>query len=96
LVEHATENRSVGGSIPPLGTISFSLIEPVLPSSAARQRESLPVSRIGWRRSSESEKAALIGLPFILGNSLNVLVRLNASMDHRMKYPFERLERPFM
>jgi hypothetical protein len=22
LVEHATENRSVGGSIPPLGTIS--------------------------------------------------------------------------
>jgi hypothetical protein len=23
LVEHATENRSVGGSIPPLGTISF-------------------------------------------------------------------------
>jgi hypothetical protein len=24
LVEHATENRSVGGSIPPLGTIFFS------------------------------------------------------------------------
>jgi hypothetical protein len=24
LVEHATENRSVGGSIPPLGTISLS------------------------------------------------------------------------
>lgn len=23
LVEHATENRSVGGSIPPLGTIPF-------------------------------------------------------------------------
>ena len=23
LVEHATENRSVGGSIPPLGTISL-------------------------------------------------------------------------
>jgi hypothetical protein len=23
LVEHATENRSVGGSIPPLGTIHF-------------------------------------------------------------------------
>jgi hypothetical protein len=23
LVEHATENRSVGGSTPPLGTISF-------------------------------------------------------------------------
>ena len=23
LVEHATENRSVGGSIPPLGTIAF-------------------------------------------------------------------------
>ena len=23
LVEHATENRSVGGSIPPLGTISI-------------------------------------------------------------------------
>lgn len=23
LVEHATENRSVGGSIPPLGTTSF-------------------------------------------------------------------------
>jgi hypothetical protein len=23
LVEHATENRSVGGSIPPLGTMSF-------------------------------------------------------------------------
>jgi hypothetical protein len=23
LVEHATENRSVGGSIPPLGTITF-------------------------------------------------------------------------
>jgi hypothetical protein len=23
LVEHATENRSVGGSIPPLGTIQF-------------------------------------------------------------------------
>jgi hypothetical protein len=25
LVEHATENRSVGGSIPPLGTIKFRL-----------------------------------------------------------------------
>ncbi len=25
LVEHATENRSVGGSIPPLGTIPFPL-----------------------------------------------------------------------
>jgi hypothetical protein len=25
LVEHATENRSVGGSIPPLGTISICL-----------------------------------------------------------------------
>jgi hypothetical protein len=23
LVEHATENRSVGGSIPPLGTMTF-------------------------------------------------------------------------
>lgn len=26
LVEHATENRSVGGSIPPLGTISFPFV----------------------------------------------------------------------
>ena len=26
LVEHATENRSVGGSIPPLGTISPSIV----------------------------------------------------------------------
>jgi hypothetical protein len=25
LVEHATENRSVGGSIPPLGTIPLTL-----------------------------------------------------------------------
>jgi hypothetical protein len=27
LVEHATENRSVGGSIPPLGTILFNKIK---------------------------------------------------------------------
>ena len=37
LVEHATENRSVGGSIPPLGTIfvalpPFRLLERVVPS----------------------------------------------------------------
>jgi hypothetical protein len=31
LVEHATENRSVGGSIPPLGTIS-------LPSDCFRRK----------------------------------------------------------
>jgi hypothetical protein len=29
LVEHATENRSVGGSIPPLGTISVLIDEPL-------------------------------------------------------------------
>ena len=28
LVEHATENRSVGGSIPPLGTIPEQIYEP--------------------------------------------------------------------
>ena len=28
LVEHATENRSVGGSIPPLGTIRYSSANP--------------------------------------------------------------------
>ena len=28
LVEHATENRSVGGSIPPLGTIPEPICEP--------------------------------------------------------------------
>ncbi len=28
LVEHATENRSVGGSIPPLGTINFEKSSP--------------------------------------------------------------------
>jgi hypothetical protein len=27
LVEHATENRSVGGSIPPLGTIQSSVVD---------------------------------------------------------------------
>src|SRR3954447_24211729 len=27
LVEHATENRSVGGSIPPLGTMAFLLLK---------------------------------------------------------------------
>jgi hypothetical protein len=27
LVEHATENRSVGGSTPPLGTIPFNDLE---------------------------------------------------------------------
>jgi hypothetical protein len=39
LVEHATENRSVGGSIPPLGTIGLS--GPVLsrPSAFADQQE---------------------------------------------------------
>jgi len=39
LVEHATENRSVGGSIPPLGTIGLS--GPVLspPRRFADQQE---------------------------------------------------------
>src|ERR1700730_16804298 len=31
LVEHATENRSVGGSIPPLGTIEFNHLADVAP-----------------------------------------------------------------
>ena len=30
LVEHATENRSVGGSIPPLGTIAAMPLPPLL------------------------------------------------------------------
>lgn len=34
LVEHATENRSVGGSIPPLGTIPL-----ILPDLLARMAE---------------------------------------------------------
>jgi hypothetical protein len=29
LVEHATENRSVGGSIPPLGTIKINNLAPI-------------------------------------------------------------------
>ena len=31
LVEHATENRSVGGSIPPLGTIKIKTLELTVP-----------------------------------------------------------------
>jgi hypothetical protein len=31
LVEHATENRSVGGSIPPLGTIEFNHLADIAP-----------------------------------------------------------------
>jgi hypothetical protein len=34
LVEHATENRSVGGSIPPLGTIPFPKTEAEILCSA--------------------------------------------------------------
>ena len=37
LVEHATENRSVGGSIPPLGTISAQNCEPLRRRTYARQ-----------------------------------------------------------
>src|SRR3979490_1878688 len=31
LVEHATENRSVGGSIPPLGTIEINYLDKIPP-----------------------------------------------------------------
>jgi hypothetical protein len=35
LVEHATENRSVGGSIPPLGTIPHSVIRTAMAITAS-------------------------------------------------------------
>jgi hypothetical protein len=35
LVEHAIENRSVGGSIPPLGTILKTHILPLIQAKAA-------------------------------------------------------------
>jgi hypothetical protein len=42
LVEHATENRSVGGSIPPLGTISEI-------SSEFSKSDQWPMNPVGWR-----------------------------------------------
>jgi hypothetical protein len=39
LVEHATENRSVGGSIPPLGTIKIKYL-PRKPNAAGTSRSS--------------------------------------------------------
>jgi hypothetical protein len=54
LVEHATENRSVGGSIPPLGTIPEQICEPL-----AWVGE-LPLSALdGWRRSASPIPAPL-------------------------------------
>ena len=38
LVEHATENRSVGGSIPPLGTTSFEEIILASPTNGVARR----------------------------------------------------------
>src|ERR1700704_199474 len=48
LVEHATENRSVGGSIPPLGTIHLRLarILKMPPSEGSSQRS--PEGEAGW------------------------------------------------
>ena len=48
LVEHATENRSVGGSIPPLGTIHLRLarILKMPPSEGSFQRS--PEGEAGW------------------------------------------------
>ena len=46
LVEHATENRSVGGSIPPLGTIRFRGVFP-LPIAV---RHNHPTRRLAGRR----------------------------------------------
>ena len=51
LVEHATENRSVGGSIPPLGTILvFALVlrHPLTPISPAYSRNATVAERELW------------------------------------------------
>jgi hypothetical protein len=54
LVEHATENRSVGGSIPPLGTIPEQIYEPNrLSQRATRYRSMKSVMTL---RAKSSEK----------------------------------------
>jgi hypothetical protein len=52
LVEHATENRSVGGSIPPLGTIAVSAARPayVTCSSSAMEWFSQAVNLVCRKR----------------------------------------------
>jgi hypothetical protein len=50
LVEHATENRSVGGSIPPLGTILLNISAPGLIVGR------FPPLRAGLRRSARNPR----------------------------------------
>jgi hypothetical protein len=60
LVEHATENRSVGGSIPSLGTTQYSLLLQIL--SIILRRELGPEFQ-GLRRPRERQLRPETGCP---------------------------------
>ena len=61
LVEHATENRSVGGSIPPLGTISLSgLVRAPRISSSKHGKREAPFRKNPARSAPASRCSAIL------------------------------------
>src|SRR4051794_24996336 len=53
LVEHATENRSVGGSTPPLGTIFMAMVGSGLTSDSA-----VPLADLKWAFGDNEQQCA--------------------------------------